>query len=148
MPLAPTSAVVERAVTAAIAVGRLAADHRAGAGLHVSDLARLANRLQAEFDAIKPLLAVAPAEAQSTAAALYGSRAPADVLAMVAGGQAAGAAVVGAIAMHANSPATLAAWSWHDASGQFVEVGLTGEDIAWLHAPLDALIGALAPVAG
>lgn len=140
--------VLGSAVAAAARVRDLAVDHRARSGVHVAELARLANRLQAEFEAIKPLLKFGPGEVQGASAALYGSQSPEDVLAVVAAGQAAGAAVVAAIVLHANSPAARAGWAWHDPAGIFVEVGLTGDDIAWLHAPLDALIAALAPVAG
>lgn len=148
MTLRSISDIVTAAVTAAARAHAMAADYRARTGVHVAELARLANDLQAQFDLIKPLLSLSPDEAQAAAASLYGSRAPVDVLALVAAGQLAGAAVVGAIVGHANSPAARAAWAWHDPSGTFVEVGLTGEDIAWLHAPLDGLIAALAPVAG
>ena len=140
--------VLGSAVAAAARAHAMAVDHRARSGIHVAELARLANRLQAEFEAIKPLLRFEADEVQAASVALYASRSPDDVLAMVAAGQAAGALVVAAIVGHANSPAARAAYAWDDPSGLFVEVGLTGEGIDWLHAPLDGLIAALATVAG
>ena len=148
MPLRPLADQVDAALRAAQAVHALAVDHRARVGLRIDDLARLTNALQKQFEAIKPLLAFEPAEIQSAAVALYGSQAPADVLALVAAGQAAGAAVVSAIAAAPVSPALAAAYAWNGDGSRLLPRAAAGADIAFLAAPLDALIEALDPVNG
>lgn len=148
MSLTPLPRVVETAVEAAKSVRRSAVDARASASLRAVDMVSLVNGMQARFDRIKPVLVFEPAEVQAAAVALYGSQAPADVLALVAAGQAAGADVVAAILASPISPTATAAHAWDDASGLLLDRAYAGADIAFLAAPLDALIAALEPVGG
>ena len=148
MSLTPLSDVVRTAVEAAKAIRASAVDARSADALRSAELVALVNGLQRGFDRIKPVLLYQPAEVQAAAAALYGSRAPADVLALVAAGQAAGAEVVAVILASPISPAAVAAHAWDDAAGLLLDRAYVGADLAIIAAPLDALIDALGPVGG
>ena len=148
MSLVPIETQVRASVSAAQAVRRAAIALRAESSIQVEALARFANALQARFEEVRPIMAFEPAEVQAAAAKLYGSRRPADVLALVAAGQAPGAAVVAAIAGAPASPASLPAYAWTSDGARLAPRVVAGVDIAFLAAPLDALIAALEPIDG
>lgn len=141
------AAALTTAAHAAQAIRVRCVDARAASTMTVEDVRLFTNSLQDQFERIGPLLAFQSAEIQATSAELFGSRAPADVLATIAAAQAAGQALVAAILGGVYDPATDAAHAWHEPSGRILDRALAGSDLTPMHAALDALIAELAAFA-
>ena len=146
MPI-PLSDAVKQAAVAAQAIHADCVRVRAASTLTVPEVVRFANGLQARFDAVKPLLAYQPAEVQAAASDKFGSLAPANVLLLLGEAQALGLSLVAAIVGQVYPPASAAAHAWDDDAGLYRDRALAGSDLTPMHAPLDALIAKLEPLA-
>jgi len=145
--LRPMGEVVREAVDAAANIRSSAVSMRAAQALSVRELVNYVNGLQLSFERVSPLASFTSDEVQAAAVSLYGSRAPANALALLGAAQVAGAAVITAIVGQVLGP-TPQSWSWDADAGVYRERALAGQDLTAMHAALDGLVTALGPVGG
>jgi len=145
--LQPVQSVVQDAVDAAIRVASDTRAMRAMAAIPLDGLTSYVDRLQRGFEQVRPVAGLPTEDVQTAAAALYGARAPADVAALFAAGQMAGGGVVlAADGVYLAAPARDRVMDWN--VGRYAPRNVAGDDLTPLHAAMDALLAALAPVAG
>ena len=137
-----------QAARAASAIYAASVSMRQATTLPVPEIRAYVNRLQALWQQAGAVGRYSAAEIQGAAEQLYGSRVEGlNVLSLMGEAQVLGAAVATAITTEVYDPEEVSADVWVETKGVYVTRNLAGADLTPMHAPLDALIAKLAPLA-
>lgn len=140
--LAPT---IDAAIAAAQQVVRLTRSTREAPLLRLDELTGYADQLQGLFERIAPAAGLDPAKVQADLDARY-SAPPGDALGMIAAGQQAGQVVVATVVATYSVVAAPRDKVFHADSARFVWRTVGAADLEDLHAAMDGLLAALAPI--